>query len=218
MTTRQTLIDLEANCIHIWHIDLDGSTDDLVALLSSDEIRIAKAKVKKIEQDRYIRARGCMRSILSSYLNIAGSELKFNVGDKGKPSIRDNKSNIEFNLTHCEGIALLAVTRTNTVGIDLERIRNKPSLIKIAQRTFTDGVYAELKQIPPEKIAARFFHYWTELEARAKCKGCGIFSKQEELDEITSHHFSPKQDWLACIAISKTDITSIQLKHFVYSY
>jgi 4'-phosphopantetheinyl transferase len=218
MVTKQTLYDLEADSIHIWRIDLNGPIDALAELLSPEELSKADAKLKTNERERSIRARGGMRSILGNYLGVSGDSLVFNQGEKGKPSISQSNSAIEFNLTHCEDLALLAVAKTVPVGIDLERIRTSPSQLRIAQRVFSDQVYKELEQLPSSKLDKAFFHYWTELEACIKCLGNGIFSNECKPNGVTSTHFSPQDGWIACIAAKDRDITSLKLKQFVYMY
>lgn len=218
MVTKQTLYDLEADSIHIWRIDLNGPIDALAELLSPEELRKAEAKLKANGRERSIRARGAMRSILGNYLGVSGDKLVFNQGDKGKPSISQSNSAIEFNLTHCEDLALLAVAKTVPVGIDLERIRSSPSLLKIAQRVFSNQIYKELEQLPSSELDKAFFHHWTELEACIKCAGSGIFSYECKPNGVTSTHFTPQDGWIACLAAKERDITTMELKHFVYMY
>jgi 4'-phosphopantetheinyl transferase len=216
MVRRQTSNDLEASSVQIWRIDLDESFGDLATLLSTDENRRADDIKLEVERNRFIRARGALRSILGNYLDLPGSELDFVQGVKGKPTIFQAKTDIEFNLTHCEGMALLAVTKSTPVGIDLERIRTRPSQLKIAKRMFSEAVFCELKKLSPDQLDTAFFKQWTELEARAKCVGEGIFSHERIDDEITTRHFTPQDGWIACVATSGVDISEMELKHFLY--
>jgi len=217
MTIEQTSNDLKTGSIHIWRIDMDGPVADLASLLSTVEIERAEAKQRAKERDRYILAHGAMRSILGDYLGLPGGELRFVQGEKGKPKLNHLGSTIEFNLSHCESMALLAVSNTAPVGIDLERVRTRPLQLKIAQRMFPETICKELEQLPPDQINEAFFKHWTELEARAKCVGEGIFSADKTLDKITTHHFSPQDGWMACVAAMGVDLSSQELKHFVYS-
>ncbi len=216
MATEQTSHDLDSISMHIWHIDLDGALGDLVELLSDREIKRAEAKKQAFERNRFILAHGAMRSILGRYMGVSGGELTFSHGDKGKPSIRNPKSDIEFNLSHCDDMALLAVTYKIQVGIDLERIRTRPLQLKIAQRMFPDQIYKRLIQSPSDQFDVEFFRHWTELEARAKCVGHGIFSSSKVWDEITTKHISLHDRWMACVAVRDIEISSLRLRHFPY--
>jgi 4'-phosphopantetheinyl transferase len=216
MVTSQTSNDLGNTSVHIWRIDLNGSVGNLSALLSAQEIKRADDKKAEIERSRFIRARGAMRSILGDYLALPGGELEFVLGEKGKPSIDHPDSNLEFNLTHCDEMALLAVSEATPVGIDLERIRTRTAQLKIAKRMFSESVYRELEQLSSDQLAPAFFKHWTELEARAKCVGDGIFSHDSREDEIISRHFSPQDGWIACIATCGISPAPLVLKHFLY--
>lgn len=216
MVIKQTLNDLKADSIHIWQIDLNGPVADLAQLLSTEELKRSEAKLQTNGPHRSIRARGALRSILGDYLAVPGAELEFIQGEQGKPSIILPDSGIEFNLTHCEDMALLAVAKKTPVGIDLERIRTRPFQLKIAQRMFSEQVFKELAQLSSDQLDTKFFQHWTELEACAKCIGDGIFSYKERSNKISSKHFTPQQGWIACIATERTDVSSMQLKQFVY--
>jgi 4'-phosphopantetheinyl transferase len=216
MVTKQTLNDLGSDSIHIWRIDLDGPIGNLKDLLSMEEMERAQTKIAAKEQDRFVVARGSMRSILADYLGVAGEEIEFIHGEQGKPSVGYTSSNIEFNLTHCADMALLAVARATPVGIDLERIRTRPMQLKIARRMFSEEIFRELEQLPPEQQDATFFQHWTELEASAKCIGDGIFSYKQGDKSITTKHFTPQDGWIACVAANGKEISSMELKHFRY--
>ena len=115
-------------------------------------------------------------------------------------------------------MALLAVAKNIPLGIDLERIHARPSQLKIAQRMFPHAIYQELTELSADQLATSFFRHWTELEARAKCLGDGIFSCEKGRNDITTCHFSPQDGWIACIATKGVDISTLELKHFVYIY
>lgn len=216
MTIEQTSNDLKTDSIHIWCIDLDGAVGDLAELLSTEEQKRADAKYRAQERNRFILGRGALRSILGNYLNVSGDVLRFNQGEKGKPVIGNTGLNLEFNLTHCEGMALLAVAKTIPIGIDLERIRARPLQLKVAQRMFSEEIYQELEQLPSDQLDLAFYQHWTELEARAKCEGAGIFSIDDLQDAITTHHFTPQEGWVACVAARGVDLSDKELKYFVH--
>jgi 4'-phosphopantetheinyl transferase len=207
---------IQINHIHIWQIDLDGPVHSISSLLSADETARANELKQTQMQARFIRGRGAMRSILGDYLDTPGNELRLIREHNGKPSLAFPESDIEFNLTHCENMALLAVAINIPVGVDLERVRHKSEQLKIAQRMFSDAIYKELRQLPPKQLALEFFRHWTELEARTKCVGDGIFSRENERSDVTTQHFYPEDGWVACVATRGVDIATMELKHFVY--
>ncbi len=199
--------------LQVWHIDLDRTAGDLTDGLSPDEVNRAQRFIQERDRNRFIRARGAMRTILGERLGVSAAELEFGLGEHGKPFIRRPESDIEFNLTHSRGMALLAVSATGPVGIDLECIRSRPSQLKIAQRLFPAGIYQRLSALPANQLAAAFTERWTEFEARAKLHGAGIFSAKVEQEGIRTTHFSPRQGWIACAAIVTPTEASMELQH-----
>lgn len=199
--------------VHIWHIDLDQAAGDLPDLLSPDETERAERFTLEQDRNRFVRARGAMRAILGNRLGVSGALLEFGLRRHGKPFLHHPESSIEFNLTHCNGMALLAVCETNHVGIDLERISSRPSQLKIAKRLFPAPVYKELSALPVDQLGAAFMQNWTEFEARAKLHGAGIFSTKGEQDAVHITHFSPQPGWIACIATGNPGGATVELKH-----
>ncbi|MCP4129249.1 MAG: 4'-phosphopantetheinyl transferase superfamily protein [Gammaproteobacteria bacterium] len=200
--------------LQVWHIDLDRTAGDLTDGLSPDEVSRSQRFIQERDRNRFIRARGAMRTILGNRLGVPAAQLEFGLGEHGKPFIRRPESDIEFNLTHSRGMALLAVSATGPVGIDLECIRSRPSQLKIAQRLFPAGIYQRLSALPANQLAAAFTERWTEFEARAKLHGAGIFSAKVEQEGVRTTHFSPRQGWVACTATVAQNGTSVELRHF----
>jgi len=208
--------EIETGTAHVWRIWLDKPSGSLAELLSSDENKRVERFKQPSDRNRFVRAHGAMRSILGRYLGKSGDILKIVTGAKGKPSLEGPDSAIEFNLTHCEDMALLAVTEGLAVGIDLERIRERPMQLKIAKRLFLDSIYQRLLSLPSDQIDEAFLRHWTELEACAKCAGDGIFSNENERDDIKPLHFNPEHGWIACIAVKGLDASALELRHFLY--
>ncbi len=216
LTTHPLLSDGE---IHVWHIDLDRPAGELSELLSEDETERANSMLRDQDKSRFIRVRGAMRSLLGEQIGVSGGELEFELGEHGKPFISQPESALQFNLTHCDDLALLAMSERVTVGVDLERISSRPSQLKIAERLFPQSVHDELANLPSSQQDTAFFHHWTEYEACAKCQGVGIFSSGKDKSGIQTIHFSPKPEWIACLACKMSGQDQIiTLKHFKFMF
>lgn len=91
-------------------------------------------------------------------------------GAHGKPYLREYPQ-IQFNISHCMGLAVLAVGECS-VGIDVEYVRpyREPLLKRVLSA-------AELRQMEAAGEAGReelFFRFWTLKESYVKAVGCGI--------------------------------------------
>lgn len=87
--------------------------------------------------------------------------------------LRD-RSEITFNLSHAHGRALVAVSRAQEVGVDLELVRSDVPVENLSRRFFTQSEYTTIMQSAPEQRAAIFFRYWVAKEAVLKAQGIGL--------------------------------------------
>ncbi len=187
--------------IHVWRIGLENADTSFRGLLSVDERERADRMTDSQLQNRFIQARGAMRSILGLYLGLPAQEIAFLYGERGKPSLAETGSGLGFNLTHSQGLALLALGH-GEIGVDLEPVRERSNLRKIGERVFSEAVLEELSQLQGDALLQAFFRHWTALEAKAKQRGISLFDHSAH---TTCHlrHFIPETDWMACIAHQK---------------
>ncbi len=98
-------------------------------------------------------------------------------GKYGKPYI-ENHPEIFFNISHCRGMAVCAVS-DREIGVDAELIR--PYNGKASRRIFSENEIEFVSESPGSGEA--FFRLWTLKEALGKAFGTGIFSG------LTAHEF-----------------------------
>jgi 4'-phosphopantetheinyl transferase len=77
-----------------------------------------------------------------------------------------------FSLSHARGVALIGLTPTGSIGVDVER----PREVRIAaeRRAAIEAAGAMLGGALAGNGNTRFLHAWVRLEAYAKADGCGI--------------------------------------------
>src|ERR1700723_3347632 len=114
--------------IDLWNWDLDVTADRLVvleAVLNSDERCRRDRFYFSREAARFVAARGQLRAILAEYLQLGADAVRFDYNDYGKPCLRRSGATppVCFNLTHSDGIAVLAANSYRAVGVGVERMR-----------------------------------------------------------------------------------------------
>jgi 4'-phosphopantetheinyl transferase len=169
-------LKLPKNEVHVWRAWLDAETAEYLRLrefLSEDEIERANRFVFPRDRDHFIVARGKLRELLGSYLQLPPQSLRFATGKFGKPSLADRKD-FRFNLTHSHGLALYGFTVERALGIDIEMIRPDFGGMDIAERYFSQAEQRELRGLPAEVQATAFFLCWTRKEAYIKARGDGL--------------------------------------------
>jgi 4'-phosphopantetheinyl transferase len=171
---------LERNVVHLWGIELDGSPrclEECAQWLDEEEQHRAARLVREGDRQRFVLAHGALRIVLSRYLGLGPDVLELYRSEAGKPSLtRESRgqSAITFNMSHAHGRALIAVSKGQEVGVDLERIRSDVEVVKLSERFFAPSEHATIMQSTQEQRAARFFRYWVAKEAVLKAQGVGL--------------------------------------------
>ena len=165
--------------VHVWATLLDaapGLQSDLESLLSFSERSRAERFHFEEHRHRYIVAHGWLRRLLGGYLGIPANAVQFECGAQGKPFLAASArcSNLQFNLAHCESVALLAVACGTPVGIDVERVRPLPDVGDLVNRFFSGKENSEFQPLPEDQKPLAFFNLWTRKEAWLKATGEGI--------------------------------------------
>jgi 4'-phosphopantetheinyl transferase len=167
------------NDVHVWRASLESAVREaphLTRILSEDELQRASRFHFARDRAQFIFARATLRTILSSYLSIEPARIRFDYGSHGKPGLLDPPTSgaVCFNVSHCNALALYAVTRNRRVGIDVERLIYNFPYEDIAARFFSPHENIELSEMPPEKKCRAFFSCWTRKEAYVKARGEGL--------------------------------------------
>ena len=168
-------ITAAADEVHVWWVGLlrpESEVEDLLSLLTADE-RERAARFRFAEhRDRFIVARGTLRRVLGHYTGVAPESVRFEYGANGEPSLPG--SEIRFNLSHSGDLAMIGVTRSREIGVDVERMRQSDDLLDIAERYFAPGEREALRGLPEEGRHGGFFRCWTRKEAYLKALGAGL--------------------------------------------
>ena len=161
-------LTLLPNEIHIWRANLDlpaVQIQNLAGILSEDERMRANRFRFEQHRDRFIVGRGKLRQLLGNYLQLKSDCIIFEYSDHGKPSIVSslNQSNLQFNLSHSQNLALYAFTYQRIIGIDLEYIKDNIEYKQLAQRFFSNQELLLINSYPTEEQKTIFFQQLVQL-------------------------------------------------------
>lgn len=178
---------LSSHDVHVWRANIDqpeARVQQLAQTLSADERSRAERFYFKHDHQRFIVGRGLLRKILGCYLGVAGHQLQFCYGTRGKPKLAaiSGVSQLNFNLSHSQGLALYAVTRDREIGIDIEYVRQIDAVEQIVKRFFSVQENAVFCKLPLEQKQAAFFNCWTRKEAVVKAIGDGLALPLNQFD------------------------------------
>lgn len=196
-----TPAQLPAHGLHVWRIRLSAQPSpwDGIAL-PDDEVARARRLVDPAARARSLALRQATRAILARYVDAAPAALRFAREARGKPALVAPSGELRFNLTDSRDLALLAVSRTGPVGIDVEYVRAVQRRDGIARRLFADGLVAALEHAPPADRDALFFRHWTAFEALQKATGAGLAGPRTDPADWQVRHFVPAPGSVAALA------------------
>lgn len=187
--------------LHVWKIELDIRQRLyilLTSLLSPEEIYDADTFIFEEEFRRYQISHGFKRLVLSKYLNIPPKTLIFEHAKYGKPFISNiqNSLNIQFNLSHSHNLILMAITRQDVVGIDVEYHAKEFSEETLISTIFSPNEQLFFSDLTEEEEKKKvFYRGWTRKEAYLKAQGMGLISDLKNIS-VDLNEF-PNKHWIS---------------------
>lgn len=173
--------------VHIWLAELEqppALRRLLAQSLSSDEHERARCFLVERERERFMGARGILRTLLGVYLRQNPAQVRFVSGLHGKPALHpeDNTCSLFFNVSPSQGLALYAITHGREVGVDLEQMCSLDDLELLAQRYLSEGERARMLSLPQAMQQQAFYTCWTLKEALLKATGEGLSRDLRQLE------------------------------------
>lgn len=162
--------------VQVWVLSLATSvaeTGELVECLTPDEQqRAARYKVEKARH-QFVTGRGTLRRILGSRLGVAPLAVPLAFTGAGKPVLAGATAGLHFNVTHTDGLALIALA-SYPVGIDVEAVRDLSNPDGLVSRFFSAAEAEAYRRMEPCHRRAGFFRGWTCKEAVIKAAGLSV--------------------------------------------
>jgi 4'-phosphopantetheinyl transferase len=180
--------------VRLWTVDLRASAVELrqtAELLSEDERVRAAAFRFDVHRRRFTVARAALRAVLSDVVGTAPRHLRFRYGAHGKPALAADPPAPQFNLSHCDDLAVIAVGDAAAVGVDVESIRPVLELDSIVRQYFSPAEQAAILAEAHETPRA-FFRHWTLKEAWLKSDGTGLSGLVASVEVATAADGAPR--------------------------
>jgi 4'-phosphopantetheinyl transferase len=160
------------------------AVDGAEAVLSDAERRRARRFTYPAGRRRFIVARARLRQLLGARLGVPPESVEFLYGAHGKPALarRFADSDLRFNVSHCDDVAVYALSTGREVGIDVEAIRVIPGGDDIPARFFSPRENAAYRALDARDRPLAFLNCWTRKEAFLKALGDGLYHPLDRFD------------------------------------
>ena len=176
-------MDLKDGDLHIWRYSLNGQdyrTEKESPVLSKEEQNRYNAYINESDKIRYIGNHRFVRQVLSKYLNILPAQVQFSQTAMGKPYVEN--SGLFFNYSYRGDFGILALSRNEEVGVDIEKMRILQDIPTFTEFCFSEKEKQIIFKSDKEKFQETLFIFWTFKEAIIKSLGVGLNVDISEID------------------------------------
>jgi 4'-phosphopantetheinyl transferase len=171
--------------VALWEVPLDvgpAQAEKAERLLDDAERRRAARFRSRELRQRYAVAHAALRLLLAESLGIDPLAVELGTLEGGKPALALDRS-LDFNLSHCGDLALVAISSCGAVGVDVECI-GPVEVGPLASRVCTPAERAALASLAPPDRTCAFLRLWTAKEAYLKARGTGLQEDPAGLDVV----------------------------------
>lgn len=156
-----------------------SSHTDCGCLTETDHQRAASFRFRE-DAARWIACRAALRRILGEAIQLPPHRVPLVLTEFGKPVLPPPFDFLHFSLSHCNDLALVALSIAGPVGVDLEPVARASELAG-CEATFCHP--AEIKMLPSEPATRhlRLLEIWTAKEALLKALGTGFSHPPEKV-------------------------------------
>ena len=157
-------------------------------LVTPAELAQADRFVFPADRDRWLKFRATVRRILATHLDADPSGLQWLTGEHGKPYLAGPP--LHFNLSHSDSLAVLIISESGPVGIDIEPASRAATLLGCEEHFCHPGEILRLP-VEPAPRAAELLRIWTAKEALLKALGTGMSQAPREIEVIDDRWHGP---------------------------
>ena len=170
--------------VDVWLGQVDHPVDHTSrAWLDAAELARADRFSFDRDRDRFINRRALVRAVLARYLESPPADIQIRVASHGRPELAGG-GDLSFNVSHSDGLALVAVAYGHSVGVDIERLRPVPDGLELARGLFHQRELEALESVPESQRSAAFLAIWTRKEAIVKADGRGLSIPLDRFDVL----------------------------------
>jgi 4'-phosphopantetheinyl transferase len=176
----------------------DAVQEQLWNTLSGTEKNRADRFLRPEDRALFVMTRGILRYLLSTATGIAAEAIAFAEGPFGKPYLSGIRGPF-FNVSHSGSFALIGLSKSRRIGVDIERMRLTGDELNVARRFFSAAEYRALESQEKDAMLSAFYKIWTCKEAVLKACGAGISEHLKHFSvEVTKDGFAlhPEPDWI----------------------
>jgi len=134
---------------------------------------IAFSPVSQNSPGRDVTELAALRSILAKIAACPEQALRLARTEHGKPYLEGSDA-IRFNVSHAKSHSLIAISRSETIGCDIEDRITADDATKLSPLVLHPTELETLNRLPMQERQDAFRQYWVRKEAVLKASGSGF--------------------------------------------
>jgi 4'-phosphopantetheinyl transferase len=203
--------------------------------LHQTEVQRALRYRNDADRALYVATRSALRELLAERLSITPATVTLTAGKWGKPMLAGAETGLSFNVSHSCNQALIAISDSRLVGVDIEHVDLNLDWREVASLLCTRHELRCLNAEPTRTQTVSFFRLWTAKEALLKALGVGIYGLQmldvgcrgegirspevitpngvfKSAQDLRYHWLMEFPDYVGCIAFGGNRMTPVKTK------
>ncbi len=174
-------LTIEPEETHLWYGQCVPDALNLKCyeeMLTPEEIARAGRLATETLRRRYVQAHSLLHTLLGAYTQAGTLPCDLAYHAQGKPYLRAPQLQpaLEFNMSHTDEVVMIALTRGQAVGVDIEMFRPLEDLSGMIALCCTSREAAYLATLAMDARLFAFYRLWTRKEAWLKLLGVGLGS------------------------------------------
>lgn len=142
-------------------------------LMTAPERKKQRAFVFDKNRRESLFTRALVRTVLSRYRDVAPEDWRFEANEYGRPHLVPD-CGLAFNLSNHPSMVACAVTEGVAIGVDLEPIDRRATILDLARSVFAPDEQRALFGLPTRAREDRALTLWTLKESYIKARGMGL--------------------------------------------
>ncbi len=167
--------------VHVWYIEPESIRDPIQVnhflrwLSPKERDQYQRFRFDK-HRHTYLVSHALLRGALSQTTQIRPDQLSFATNPYGKPHL-DQSIPLpvpHFNLSHTDGLAVLAISAQTEVGVDVENTQRTGMTRELAENFFANEEYQVVAHLQDPERTIKMLEFWTLKESYIKAVGAGL--------------------------------------------
>jgi 4'-phosphopantetheinyl transferase len=150
-------------------------TNELRSLMSPEEKRRLSRISNPLQRRQAIVRVARRRQVISELCGVEAHDIVFESDSRGRPMVvYPRVRGLEFSVSHCADISVIAVTHGLRIGVDVESLAEIPDSPNFMTWVASKPEVEQISKLPSSLRHAAKLRLWTRKEAYLKATGEGI--------------------------------------------